>query len=222
MTKIKSEGVEILNAVEASLKPDLQSLGFRSRQRTFTRTTSEGLKQLINFQMGAYDPPGTLEIPGFRKNLYGRVTVNLGVFVPEVAEYHGASRGGTRIHEYDCCLRARLGALGPEQRDVWWDLSDRVALVDDVRERLSRDAFPWFERFGTRDSILEQLSSKSAPAFTNVPRIVSAIILTKRGDTVAARTLLDQQIEEAGASPHAQYVRELSARLGLESSTSPF
>lgn len=215
MAKIKSKGAKVLDGLEESLKAHLRGLGFRHRSRTFTRTASEGLMHLINFQMGAYDPPGTVEIPGFRVNLYGRFTVNLGVFVPEVAEYLDGIRHGKTIHEYDCCLRARLGTIGPEQRDLWWDLSETGDVLSDVMERLSRDAFPWFDRFGTRDSLLSELNRESVRSLTTVPRIVSAIILAKRGDTSTARALLDAQIEDAAGRPHAQYVQELAARLGL-------
>ncbi len=206
----------IMDDVEASLEPQLRSLGFRHRKRTFTRTTPEGLAQVINLQMGRYDPPGTVEIPGFRENLHGRFTVNLGVYVPEVAEYRGGPAVKKSVQEADCCFRTRLGMIGPEQRDLWWDLSAGVpVLTNDVMQRLSRDAFTWFDRFATRDSILAELGGKSERLFSATPRIVSAIIHAKRGNPAAARALLDQQIEEAADSPHAKYVRELTARLGL-------
>ncbi len=214
--KIKSEVVRVMDEVEGAMKAGLRSVGFRHRKRTFSRTTPEGLVHLINLQVGAYEPPGTVEIPGLRENLYGRFTVNLGVFVPEVAEYDvGGFRAGKLIHEYNCCLRARLGMIGPERRDLWWNLSDSSELAKDVMHRVSRDAFPWFDRFGTRDLILAEMSRETAGPFTTVPRIVSAIIQAKRGDAVAARALLDRQIEETDKPRHAEYVRELAARLGL-------
>lgn len=206
----------IMDEVEASLEPQLRSLGFRHRKRTFTRTTPEGIAQVINLQMGRHDPPGTAGIPGFRENLHGRFTVNLGVYVPEVAEYRGGPPLKKSVQEADCCFRARLGTIGPEQRDLWWNLSDSSsALTNHVMQRLSHDAFPWFDRFATRDSILAELSGKSTWLFSATPRIVSAIIYAKRGNPAAARALLDQQLEEAGESRHAQYVRDLAGRLGL-------
>jgi len=60
---------------------------------------------------------------GFRQNLYGKFTVNVGVYVPELHAY-GYTGGGklSFIHEYDGWVRERLGILGPERQDLWWDL----------------------------------------------------------------------------------------------------
>ena len=47
--------------------------------------------------MGSFDPPGTTHIPGLRENLYGRFTVNLGVYVPEVARNHGGGEAKSPV-----------------------------------------------------------------------------------------------------------------------------
>src|SRR5689334_1814157 len=86
--------------------------GFRKRNRTYNRQSDDGLVQVINFQMGRYDPPGTYEIPGMRENLYGHFTVNLAVFVPEVAELDYPGISTKFIAEFSCQLRVRLGELG--------------------------------------------------------------------------------------------------------------
>lgn len=71
----------------AAVQPTLKEQGFRKRGNTFNRTTEpDGIIHVINFQMGAYKPPGTVEIPGLRPNLYGRFTVNLGIWLPGIAE----------------------------------------------------------------------------------------------------------------------------------------
>jgi hypothetical protein len=44
---------------------------------------------------------------------------------------------------YDCDIRERLGKLGPEHRDIWWNL-DAAKVHDqaaDVFQRLEWDAF---------------------------------------------------------------------------------
>ena len=50
---------------------------------------------------------------------------NLGVYVPEVAKYHGGGEAKSVVRECNCCVRARIGGLGPEHTDLWW-ISFRV------------------------------------------------------------------------------------------------
>jgi hypothetical protein len=85
MANEKSDIAKSLDGLQAKLRPVLKDYGFRARGRTFNRTTSDGLTQVVNLQMGRFDPPGTTYVPGLRDNLYGKFTVNLGAFVPEVA-----------------------------------------------------------------------------------------------------------------------------------------
>jgi DNA-binding transcriptional LysR family regulator len=49
------------------------------------------------------------EATGLRENLYGIFTVNLGVYVPEVAANHGAGCAKNWVQEYNCCIHARQG-----------------------------------------------------------------------------------------------------------------
>ena len=54
--------------------------------------------------------------------MYGKFTVNVGVYVPEVDEYTMVKGPRSLPHEYDCCIQGRLGNLGPERTDIWWEL----------------------------------------------------------------------------------------------------
>lgn len=165
--------------------------------------------------MGAFDPPGTVELPGFRENLYGRFTVNLGVYIPEVARYQDGGKVPSFVHEYDCHLRSRIGGLGPERRDLWWILSNAPELTAEILLRFERDVLPWFARFETRDSVLAELIPGTQSAYTNTPRIVCALILLERGLREPARTLLAAQARETHNPAHPAYVRSLADRLGL-------
>src|SRR5882762_9371836 len=100
----KSDLVNQMDEIQAKLRPLLKDEGYRVRGRTFNRTTHDGLTQVLNFQMGSFDPPGTTYIPGLRENLYGKFTVNLGVYVPEVALYHGGSEARSFVREHNCCI----------------------------------------------------------------------------------------------------------------------
>ncbi len=50
----------------------MKAEGYRKRRHNFSRlSASDGFVQMLGFQMGAFDPPGTVEIPGLRPDLYG-------------------------------------------------------------------------------------------------------------------------------------------------------
>ena len=64
--------------------------------------------QVVNFQMGSYDPPGT-DAPPWRVNTYGRYTINLGIFSPEMRTLSQPEKKYDWINEYDCQMRRRIG-----------------------------------------------------------------------------------------------------------------
>jgi hypothetical protein len=179
--------------------------------------TTGDLTQVVQLQMARFDPPGTTYIPGLRENLYGKFTINVGVFVPEVHDLVGVGVPKSLIREVDCCIRSRIGTLAPEGRDIWWQIRADRELVEDLWKRLDRDAFPFFKRFETRDAILEELLPATRPRHIGSypPRIVCAIILAKRGVMADARALLAAQAEETAHPQHSSYVKELAERMGL-------
>lgn len=94
----KSDFAVAVDSIQKALRPVLKVHGFKAHGRTFNRLTEDGLTQVVSIQMGASDPPGTTYFPGLRENLHGLFTINLGVYVPEVAKYHGGGdpSGGLR------------------------------------------------------------------------------------------------------------------------------
>jgi hypothetical protein len=216
MATEKSDLARTLDDLQEKLRRTLKEQGFRARGRAFNRITSDGLTEVVQLQMGSFDPPGTTYIPGLRENRYGKFTVNLGVFVPEVAEHYGSGAAKSFIQEYHCCVRTRLALLGPDHRDIWWEIRPDQALAQDLLERLARDAIPFFGKFETRDAILrEWLSVPKSPFAITPPRIVCAIILTERGRNEDARALLTAQARETLNPGHPAYVRRLADKLGL-------
>jgi len=192
----------------------LKERGFRVRGRTFNCETADGLIEVVQFQMGRFDPPGTYYIPGMRENLYGRFTVNLGVYVPEVALY-GGIEAGSFVQEDYCCVREGLGRLEPPHMNVWWDLHRIEEAASAVGQRLERDAFPFFARFESRDAILKEWMPLSKSSYSNRPRIECAIILATRGQRAEALALLSAQAQDVGRTRHTEYLRDLARKLGL-------
>ena len=215
----KTEFVKQVDEIQSQLVPFLKENGFRKRRRTFNRSSSEGLISVINFQMGAFDPPGTSPIPGLRKSLYGSFTINLGIFVPEVYRYQSGSEIKGFIQHSHCCIRARLGNVGSERQDIWWKAKSSSMLVEELRNRLVKDALPFLQSFESREAIIrEWLNTYNEYQFSSSspPNIVLAIILANQGRTEEARSLLEQRIRQSQHEGHKAYVRSLAVRLGLE------
>lgn len=212
----KSELASALDAIQVRLAVELKARGFRVRGRTFNRQSPDGLTQVFNIQMGRFDPPGTTYHPGLRENLYGRFSVNVGVYVPEVAAIHGGGAAKNWVREYNCCLRARLGELGTEQADLWWSINRGDEVVYDLMPRIRHDSMFFFATYESRDRILSELMGKTENVGAgSPPRIICAIILAGRGDARSARELLSKQARETRNPGHPGYVRALAERLGI-------
>lgn len=194
---------------------------FLVRRRTYNRQTADGLTHVINFQMGRFDLPGTVHIPWLRENYYRKFTINVGVYVPEV---YIVQWGKERkfVMEYDCCVRERLGVLGPEHTDIWWDLQGDSKFVkslgDELRGRLENDALPFLARFETRDALVKELLDPAAERPGG--KVCCAIILAARGQLKEARDMLvahkDEHIRSGGHPSHLEYLKELAAKLGVK------
>lgn len=212
----QSTYAQSVDDIQNALRPFLKGRGFRVRGRTFNRATEDGLTQVVSIQMGASNPPGTSYIPGLRQNLHGLFTVNLGIYVPEVARHHGGGEAKSWVQGGDCCVRARLGDASGAERDVWWPARSDAAVIDDLQRRLELGGFPFLERFSTRDKILAEWHDRSENmGASSPPRIVMAIIEVERGQRVRARELLAQQMLETRNPGHHSYVRKLAEKLAL-------
>jgi hypothetical protein len=136
-------------------------------------------------------------VPGLTQNLYGKCAVNLGEYIPEAAEYQSGTLAGSVVHEYQCCVRARLGNLGPDGAETWCELYGVDDLASEISKRLNEDGPTFLSRFESRDAIFNIWKGITANfSAGHPPRIVCAIILVKRGQQSEARTLLSAQARE--------------------------
>ena len=199
----KTKSAADMDDVQSQLRLFLEELGYRWRARTCNRKTNDGLTHVLYFQLG-------------QRSLQGKFTLNVGVYVPEAASAQYGSAEPSFVQEPSCCIRRRLGELGPEQRDLWWKLPLRWFEIPGLKRRLKRDALPFLARFETRDSILQELTPLKGNTGGGMPnRIVCAILLAHRGESEAARAMLAAQIHETANPGHADYIQKLSERLGL-------
>jgi hypothetical protein len=224
-----------MKGVVAQLQPLLRQHSFRKRGHSFNRGTEPGLVQVLNFQMGPFEPPGTVAIPGLRENLYGLFTVNLGVFVEEAWRLEdirfgpeGAPTAKSFINEYDCQLRRRLPNLHAARPNEWWSLADVDVASTQVAQSFSAVGLSWLEDFSTRDAILTALESASpnSRAIADVggpDRLLATRMRLGAGDLEGAQRNLTDWVQvcrsEVATKPHTaghlEYLAEFAARNGL-------
>jgi hypothetical protein len=219
----KSAFAENMDLVQTQVTGFLRPLGFRKRGRTYTRRTADGLVQVINLQM-AQAPIGTVyEYPPIRVNLYGQFTVNLGVWVPEVSEYHLVGPKKDNVQEYHCQIRARLGYLDSLAEDTWWPLDERWASsASQILQRLQERGLPFLEGFASRDQIVANwVSLCDNHPVDSAARVVVAIIEAVRGRRSAAQELLEEQYRRSEHKGHREYLEKLADRLRLANIAGP-
>jgi len=216
--RMKSSLVVRLDEIQTALRPFLAGRGFRIRGRGFNRTTGDGLTQVVELQMGRFEPPGHVEAAGLNRISYGKFTLNLGVYIPEAAEASGIVAKGF-VRETFCAIRARIGSLAPDRHDVWWNIDDAAApLVEELQNRLQYHGLPFLETFNSRDSVLQECHATAYeyPVFFPVQRMVCAAILVRFGRPDEARTLFVEHLTATADRPrHAPYVYAFAERLGL-------
>lgn len=206
-----------MNAVVTELQPVLRGRGFRKRRHTFNREPEDGLVQVVNFQMGAYQVGEPVEIPGLRENLYGKFTVNLGVFLSDVHEHLAPFDVPAFVSESHCEIRTRLGELPTNEGERWWNLAhDSRDLAADVGEELQEHGLPWLESLSSRASILQAWERDGdAIGFAPRGRLVIALMHWHRGEHELAKRLVHEYLEATHAPGHADYVREIAERIGI-------
>lgn len=214
----KSRFAKATDELQDELRAVLKSVGYRAKGRTFNRVTKDGLTQVIRINLAPANPPAWTPIPGLRENYYGLFTIELGIYVPEVARSHMLIAAPMWVQDHHCCVRAGLSDRTGELPGSWWQAIADDGIRMEVKRLLTESGLPFLEKFSTRDKILHEWSNRSQNSHDGlVPRIVRAIILAERGEKLVARQLLNQQYLDAiGRHPgHAEFVKSLANRIGL-------
>lgn len=225
-----------MRAVVAEVQPVMKSNGFRKRGNAFNRGGVElGIVQVLHFQMGAFDPPGTVEIPGLRPNLYGQFIINLGIYVEDAWRLESIRFGADSpptpkpfINEYDCQIRHRLADDHPRTETGWWFLSDPSA-GSRISTRVVSQVLPWFDGLASRDQILHALES-AAPGSRAVSgiggpdRLLATRMRLALGETADAqhdfngwvRDCRSRAADEPHTRGHLEYLAKFASQHGLE------
>ena len=129
-------GKRIDETIRLGLAPLLKQQGFSKSGRNFHRLTG-AVWQVVNVQASQGNSDAS-----------GKFTINVGVYVPQVAVLAGQAPIAGKPKEYDCTDRERLGELMPGGADHWWALlpsTDLAALAAQVSEAVSVYGLPWLE-----------------------------------------------------------------------------
>jgi hypothetical protein len=208
-----------VDQIQKDVQPYLRQEGFKRRGRSFNRTTTDGLVQVIQFVMGPSDPPGTTYVSGLTMNYHGLFWVELGVYIPEVARLHMRCETKSWVTASRCSIRIGLVNVAGYEKVIGWRAEHEDVIVDDVFVCLKDHGLPFMDRFESREKILAELHDKAEHLpEVNSPRIVSAIIHLERRNREAAFELLKAQaLDSAISNPHhSTYVLELASRLGFQ------
>lgn len=104
--------------VVSRMAPELAVADFRKRRHSFNRVTGDDLVHVVSFQMGPKLPPGATEVPPYRLDLYGKFTINIGVYVPHLALRLGRAPRDAWVNEYNChfCVSGSASSSHPGSR----------------------------------------------------------------------------------------------------------
>lgn len=205
---------KLAEAVRA-VAPLLRERGFKKQRNAFNRESEPGLVQVITFQMGAHQPPGTVEIPGLRESLYGAFTINLGLHFDEVRELGRLKPRGKFVREGECHVTTRIGNLLRDGADVWWKLDlpeDELRTL--VRQLISDRALPFLDRFDSRGALLDGWHN-SDPNVRYTPAFTIAVIHATRGDTAVAEELIAAELRETERPGTRKNIIDAAQSLGL-------
>lgn len=196
----------------------LKTMGFKKMSHTFNRKTLDGLVQVVNLQMGRYPIGNQPELTSFNRILYGKFTVNVGVFVPELAEewWKAQKNPMAFIKEYDCQFRTRLSPLMKAAADLWWDLgSNDEAVAEEIISNLRVYALPFLDEFATREQIVKGcplFNAKSTRHYLDV-----ALILVGLGRQAEAQEAFLRHVQKSAHNPgHLHYLKGIADKYGLE------
>ena len=141
--------------VVSRMAPELAVADFRKRRHSFNRVKGDDLVHVVSFQMGPKLPPGATEVPPYRLDLYGKFTINIGVYVPHLALRLGRAPRGAWVNEYNCHLRQRIGQFLTPPVDSWWSLDDPEVAASTASRALRDHGLVWLDRLGTDQEIIE-------------------------------------------------------------------
>lgn len=146
--------------------------------------------------MTRYNLPEGAADEGVPVEITHRLTANVGVHVPEIARLWSDMTAGRFVSVWDCQIQQRLGFLGPENDDIWWDVNVEP---ETVVTRVERDALPFLDHWGSSEAIVSNfINGESLPGRGNdQAKVYCAILLAQMGQRDRANALVMEARREA-------------------------
>lgn len=224
MTLAKSEFANNADTVQYTLNPQFKAMGFKRSGRTYNRTVADGIVQVINLQMwpAPLGPPDPVKESILGPDLYGALAVNLGVYVPEIARFHGYPEGRS-IHDSKCAIRLRLETLLGIDHFAWKLEGSPAELAERLLIPICSHGIEFLDSWRSHDAIVERWVEFNdvERRLSNVARLDVAIMRAAEGRLDLATGLINEHITQVdrtlhNARHHVAYVFELASKLGIK------
>lgn len=162
----KVDTTKIVDEIERAVYQWAKQYGFHKFGRTLNRIVDQDIVQVIHFQNGCPE-----------KGIHGVLWVNLGIRIPECADFPNEVK--KYYQEHECNIRCGLDEY-IDKKDNPYDLrKDPQEIAGDITQKLQDVILPIFDTLSSREAIIKELKNYSEfNSFRNhlVDRDVSLII----------------------------------------------
>jgi Domain of unknown function (DUF4304) len=191
-----------LRESQAPVTRALKSLGFKKIGNFYNRNVQDGLVQVVGVQSGQA-----------ASIFHGNYTVNLGVYVPCIAEIEGNAATGRCIKDAHCEVRSRLSDVANLGRDKWWPLDESAFQSGEViSDALLNHGVPFLDLYASKSAIIDRFNRDGSLPFHNSARsmLAVAIIQWSIGATNESLSMFDKAcMEPSNNSRFSEYVRKV-------------
>jgi len=202
----QSDNARKLNIIVNLVGQELRPLNYQKSNRLFNRFQPDGIIHVIDFQMGLN-----------WSILWGKFTVEIGVFLPEVFSALYERKVARFARSLDCIERKRLGALGKEGKDHWWDLTgDLDQIGNDISKLLVGYGERYLSQYNSRLEFISKWEQKRWHSELSQHDVLAlAIIYSYLGKIKQANELLTVEFGNQYKTAFLVYARNVVTPLGL-------
>jgi hypothetical protein len=206
---VPSKNANLMNEIQNIISPFLIRRDYQLRNRTFSKQLGNGLIHLIEFGLA-----------GSTSSFYGKFTVDLGIFIPELYSIFEKKEIPKKITTQHCEFVRRLPSLEEGIEDKWWDVNEASSSSNEIIKLLQKYGFSFLEELTTREKIY-QAWQKNGNSIGLPPRgrLSIAIMLNESGDKKAATELFKEEIEDIENKQYLAFVKEITTQLGIKNTT---
>lgn len=202
--------VQTADAIEKQVYEFLKPYGLKKFGRTLGRFVDGDIFQLVNFQV--YTPETiNLQTGERRKSKTQRLTVNLGVRVPECDERSFTPEKNEKYyHDYECNIRSGLADTYSLKKSPTKTAEKIIAELQDV--------IPVFETLCSRQAILQNREKRIEfdEMHGGLAILDEVMIYGRMGEIEKAAALFNEYYRTTTHKGHLEYLESLASKLGIE------